>query len=217
MGVSIHYRGRLDNMDHLPALRDELMDIASGLGWQYWILDADWHVPADASLTHSGKAGEIKGHLGLKGIQLKPTGQSEPLDFFFDSEGNLRSPMSVVLIQDGMLRRDDAWISVKTQFSSAQMHVVIIGLLKYMKRRYLSNLEVTDEGEYWNTGDCRILEEKLRLIEEKLDYVSRELSSEHFGDMIGLSADDIAARIERMFHSDETKSRTSTNKEFGQS
>jgi hypothetical protein len=203
MGLSIHYRGRLDNVNQLLALRDELMDIASRNGWQYGTLDEDWHVPADAILTHRGKTAEITGHLGLKGIQLKPTGQSEPLQFFFDSEGNLRSPVNVVLIQSGMLTLDDAWISVKTQFLSAQTHVVIIRMLKYMKRRHLSNLEVIDEGRYWETGDDRILKEKMRLINEKLDFVSRELSSERFGDARRLSVDEIAARIERLFHSDE--------------
>lgn len=207
MGVSIHYRGRINNTDQLPALREELMNIASRIGWQYWILDEDWHVPVSAVLTHSEQACEIKGHLGLKGIQLKPTGQSEPLDFFFDSDGNLRSSMNVVLIQDGILALDDAWISVKTQFLSAQTHVLIIGLLKYIKTNYISNLDVMDEGEYWETGNYRILEEKMRLIEEKLDYVSSKLSSEYFGDIVGLSADDIAARIERIFHSDEDEAK----------
>lgn len=207
MGLSIHYRGRLDNADLLPTLRDELIDIASRLGWQYGVLDEDWHVPASVILTHSGKICEIKGHLGLKGILLKPKGQSEPLYLFFDSEGNLRSPMNMVLIQAGMLTIEDAWISVKTQFLSAQTHVLIIGLLREMKRRYLSNLEVMDEGEYWETENYRILEEKMRLINEKLDYLSSELSSEHFGEALGLSADEVAAGIERLFHSDKPKRR----------
>lgn len=207
MGVSVHYRGRLNSTGQLSALRNELRDIASRIGWRYWILDEDWNVPAEAILAHNEKTCEIKGHLGLKGIQLTPPGQSEPLCFFFDSEGNLRSPMNVVLIRDGTLAPEDAWISVKTQFLSAQMHVLIVGLLKYVKGRYLSNLEVIDEGEYWETGDYRVLEEKMRLIQEKLDYVSNELSSIQIDDVAGLSADEIADRIEHLFHSDEPKSK----------
>ena len=165
-------------------------------------LRTDKHIFGSFPLCHNANFLDAQ---CLKGIQLKPEGQSELLDFFFDSEGNLRSPMNIVLIRDGMLKPEDAWISVKTQFLSADTHVWIIGLLKYVKSRYLSNLKVSDEAEYWETGNRQILEEKMRLINEKLDYISCELSSEHFGDTTGLSADEIASRIERLFHTDEQK------------
>ena len=204
MGVSIHYRGRLDNSDQLPEFREKLKSIASGLGWQYQILDEAWINPVNAILIHSGKRAEIKGHLGLRGIRLKPSGESESIDFFFDAKGYLLSPMNVVLIQEGVLAIDDAWISVKTQFMPAEMHAMIIGLLKYIKEHYIPNLEVEDEGEYWETGDYRILEDRMRLIQEKMDYLSHELSSKELGD---LSLDEIATQIERLFHAEDVKSR----------
>ena len=89
---------------------------------------------------------------------------------------------------------------------SAKMHVLITGLLKYIQEHHLPNLEVRDEGEYWETGDYRNLEKKMRVIEEKLDYLSRELSSDYFGDSGSTSADEIAARIERLLHAEELKS-----------
>lgn len=207
MGVSIHYRGRLDSTDHLPALRNALMSFASSIGWRCRILDEDWNVPANTILEHRGETPEIKGHLGLKGIQLVPPGESEPLEFFFDSRGDLRSPMNVVLVQDGILASDDAWISVKTQFMSAKMHVLIIGLLKYIKEHHIPKLEVSDEGGFWETGDYRNLVEKMRLIENKLDYLSRELSSDYFGNSGSPSADEIAERIEVLLHAEEVKSK----------
>ncbi|MFO7601948.1 MAG: hypothetical protein R6X27_19380 [Candidatus Desulfacyla sp.] len=170
-------------------------------------MDDDWSVPAAAVLEHSGRTSEIKGHLGLKGIQLKPPGESEALSFFFDSKGYLLSPMDVILVQEGALALYDAWVSVKTQFLSAEMHVMIIGLLKYIKEHHLPNLEVKDEGAYWETGDYQTLEDKMRLIQGKIDYLSRELSSGYLGDMAGLSADEIAARIERLFHAEDVKSK----------
>ena len=118
------------------------------MGWQYRVLDEDWSVPGNVVLHQSEKIAEIKGHLGLKGIQLKPAGESD-----------------------------------------------------------FPNLEVKDEGEYWETGDYRALEDKMRMIQEKIDYLSRELSSEHFGDITGLSGDEIAARIERLVHAEDVKSR----------
>ena len=115
--------------------------------------------------------------------------------------------MNVILVQERILALDDAWITVKTQFLSAEMHVIIIGLLKYIKERHLPKLEVMDEGEYWETGDYRILEDKMRVIQGKINYLSRELSSEYLGDMAGLSADEIATRIERLFHDEKMKSK----------
>jgi hypothetical protein len=115
--------------------------------------------------------------------------------------------MNVVSLREGLLAPDNAWISVKTQFMSAKMHVLIIGLLKYIKEHHIPNLEVRDEGEYWETGDYRNLEEKMRLIGNKLDYLSRELSSDYFGDSGSPSADEIAARIECLFHAEEVKSK----------
>jgi hypothetical protein len=208
MGVSIHYRGKLDNKDRLPALRNALSGIASSLGWQCRVLDEDWNTPANAILAHRGKTAEIEGHLGLKGIQLSPPGKSESLDFFFDSEGNLLSPMSIVLIQEGVLALDDAWISLKTQFLSPELHVFIIGLLKYIKEQYIPNLEVRDEGEYWETEDYQNLVKKMEVIDKKLDYLSRELFSDCLVDPGSLSVDEIAARIEFLLHAEELKSRS---------
>lgn len=204
MGVSIHYRGRLDNPDQLPEFCEKLKSIASGLNWHYQILDDDWNIPVNAILIHRGKRAEIRGHLGLRGIGLKPSEESESIDFFFDAKGFLLSPMNIILIQEGVLAIDDAWITVKTQFMSAETHAMIIGLLNYIKEHYIPNLEVKDEGEYWETGDYRILEDKMRLIKEKIDYLSHELSSKDLGD---LSLDEIATEIERLFHAEDVTSR----------
>jgi hypothetical protein len=109
----------------------------------------------------------------------------------------------MVLILDGTLGPEQAWVSVKTQFASPEIHVWITGLLKYLKKRYISDLQVSDEGQYWETGDMRILKEKMDLINEKIEHISNELSSGGFGDVSGLSPEQIAARIEQLLCDDE--------------
>ena len=198
MGVSIHYRGRLDDVAQISALSEELADIADAMGWQSTRLEDDWGEPANARLRGSRNGGQIDGHLGLKGVQITPAPKGESLSFFLDREGALRSPMSVLSILDGTLEPEQAWVSVKTQFASPGVHVWIIGLLKYLKKRYISDLEVSDEGEYWETGDVDALREKMDLIGEKLECISSELSSSRFGDVTGLSADQISSRIEQL-------------------
>jgi len=163
MGVSIHYRGRLNDVGQLARLREEMADIAAAMGWETTRLDDDWERPADARLRFTARGAQIDGHLGLKGILMTPDVEAESLSFFFDREGNLRSVMDVVSILDGTLKAEDAWVSVKTQFASPEVHVWIVGLLKYLKKRYISDLQVSDEGQYWETGDTRILREKMDL------------------------------------------------------
>jgi len=199
MGVSIHYRGRLDDVGRLAVLCEELTDIAAAMGWESTRLDDDWDKPADARLRVTPSGARIDGHLGLKGIQIMLGPKAEPLSFFFDREGNLRSPVDTVSILDRILDPEQAWVSIKTQFASPEVHVWIVGLLKYLKKRYISDLRVSDEGQYWETGDVRILKEKMDLINEKIEHISSKLSSSRLGDMSGLSAEQIASRIEQLF------------------
>ena len=197
MGVSIHYRGRLDDVARISALSEELADIADAMGWQSTRLEDDWEETARARLRGIPGGGRIDGHLGLQGVQITPGHKGESLSFFFDREGALRSPVTMLSILDGTLKPEQAWISVKTQFVSPEVHVWIIGLLRYLKERYISDLEVSDEGEYWETGNVDALTEKMDLLDEKLECIAGGLSSSRFGDVTGLSADQIASRIEQ--------------------
>lgn len=72
MGVTIHYRGWLNDVGQLGALCDELEDIAKAMGWRSTTRDDDWEQPADASLRRAEAGVAIDGHLGLKGIQITP-------------------------------------------------------------------------------------------------------------------------------------------------
>ena len=203
MGVSIHYRGRLDDVGQLARLCEELVDIAAAMGWRSTSLDDDWGQAANARLRITSAGASIDGHLGLKGVQITPEADAESLSFFFDWEGNLRCPVSMGLILNGTLKPEEAWVSVKTQFASPEIHVWIVGLLKYLKKRYISDLQVSDEGEYWETGDIRILKEKMDLIGAKLDHISCELSSARLSDVSGLSAEQIASKIEQLLLADK--------------
>ena len=90
MGVTIHYRGILDDPARIRDLRRELADIAKSMDWEYSLLDDDWTVPPNAVLVHEQGAARIKGHLGLKGISLLPGGGGEALTFFVDADCRLR-------------------------------------------------------------------------------------------------------------------------------
>ena len=125
--------------------------------------------------------------------------KGEPLAFFFDARGNLRAPLDMVLIQEGAIKPQDSWVSCKTQFAPPEIHIWIVGLLKYLKRKYIPDLEVSDESDYWQTGDRQLLEQKMQFLQSKMDQLAGALKAGRLGDMSGLTADEIAQKLERWF------------------
>jgi hypothetical protein len=196
MGVSIHYRGKLSDIRKIKVLCDELALISDKMGWACTRLEEDWSKPADATIEITDHRSQIIGHLPLKGIAFTINPKCESLQFFFDAKGYLRDPMSMVQISKGNMNTEDSWVSIKTQFAGPVAHIWIVGLLKYLKEHYLSDLEVRDEGEYWETENFGTLKEKMNLINEKLDAVTGELSRVTGHHIERLSADDIASMIE---------------------
>jgi hypothetical protein len=198
MGVSIHYRGRVADTQNIKTICDELAAIADKMNWRYTRLDEDWTQSADASIEVTEQGSQITGHLPLKGIVLTLNPKCETLGFLFDSNGNLCDPISMVNISEGTLKPEDVWISVKTQYAGPETHIGVIGLLKYLKKLYIPDLEVQDEGGYWETGNFKILKEKMDFVGEKIAAVSAELSRVAKGHVASFSADEIASIIEAL-------------------
>lgn len=198
MGVTIHYRGTLDDSARLPVLCDELADVAQAMGWSAIRIDDDYDAPADARLHHDSDGAHVEGNAGLKGIVLTPNDGSESLWFCFDRESQLRSLLGQVLLLDGTLKPEESWASTKTQFSSPERHVWMVGLLRYVQKHYVSNLEVRDDGGYWDTGDLAELRRRMNLIDGMIADMTTALASPRFAALAGQSADEIAAAIEKL-------------------
>ncbi len=198
MGVTLHYRGTLDDSRRLPVLCDELADVARAMGWSTARIDDDYNAPLDAHLNHDSGGAHIEGNVGLKGIVLTPDDGSESLWFCFDRDGQLRSLLGQVLILDGTLKPEESWAFTKTQFSSPERHVWIVGLLRYVQKHYVSNLNVRDDGGYWDTGDLTELRRRMDLIHEKIGEMTAALSSPRFAALAGQSPEEIVAAIEKL-------------------
>ncbi len=198
MGVSIHYRGKMADISTINVLCDEMALVADKMGWTCTRLDNDWSKPADATIEVTEKGAQITGHLPLKGIAFSIHPKCESLRFFFDAHGNLCDPVSLTLISEGALKPEDVWITVKTQFAGPDTHIWIVGLLKYIHEHYLPELQVRDEGEYWETGSYETLRNKMNLINEKIDSICGELSRVTGSRLEKLSADELASMIEAL-------------------
>lgn len=160
MGITIHYSGKIDNKNDILDLVDELMDFADISKWDYRVID-------EPQLT---------------GIILYIHPDSESFSLTFDNKGELKSYFTY---QDESGREAIKEINplfVKTQFAGVQTHITIIKLLQYIKKRYISNLEVKDEGKFWDTGDVKLLKERFTYLKKALEkteamFLTEELSS----------------------------------------
>ena len=198
MGVTIHYRGRLTDIQDINPFCDELAMVAEKMGWTFTRLDEDWSKSANATIEVTPRGSQIHGHLPLKGIQLTPHPKCETLQFYFDSDGSLCSLVNMAMISEGSLKPEDVWVSVKTQFAGPETHVWIIGLLKYLKEHYIRDLEVDDEGEYWESSNLETLSAKMELINEKIGMLSNELSRINSGHIDKFSPVELATMIETL-------------------
>lgn len=176
MGLTIHYLGGIDRIEDIPKLVDELEDIADSMDWMSQRINDDETGP------------------NFRGIIVNPKGDCEPLCFLFDRAGKLRGLMD--LITDQVEPTEYSYYnSTKTQFTSIETHVWIIGLLRYLKKHYLSNLEVNDEGDYWESESLDTLKEKKDFLQNTINQIAGALkAAEPLPENI--SIDELIAKIE---------------------
>lgn len=193
MGLSIHYRGTLTDKKQIYPLMDELEDIARSMQWTCRRFDEDWSRTPDARLSHEvpGQI-SIEGEAGLKGVMLDLHEQCESLWLCFNASGALTSVLQVALLADEGYPSAPGWLSVKTQFAGADIHIAIVKLLRYLKGKYLHDLEVEDESGYWQNGKREAVTQQINLIGQGLRAIEEELES---ADPKGEA--DIVARIEQ--------------------
>jgi len=178
MGLSIHYKGGIDHTDLIPRLIDELEDIAESMRWTSQRINTDETDP------------------DFRGILINPSGDCEPLCFIFDRDGRLRCLADLITGQVEPTEYS-GYCATKTQFTTVETHIWIIGLLRYLKKHYLSDLEVTDEGEFWETEDRATLIGKKNFLQSKIDQVAEGFESTAFeGDAQSIEA--IVAHIEKI-------------------
>ena len=176
MGLTIHYQGGIDRIEDIPKLVDELEDIAESMGWMSQRINNDESDP------------------NFRGIIVNPKGECEPLCFLFDRTGKLRVLMD--LISDQIEPTEYSYFnSTKTQFVAIETHVWIIGLLRYLKKHYFSDLSVRDEGGYWETENFETLKEKKNFLQSKINQLGEALeTAESLPE--DFSVDELIARIE---------------------
>src|SRR5262249_22958821 len=76
--------------------------------------------------------------------------------------------------EDGRLE-EKPWCFVKTQFGAVEGHLALVKILTSLKREFVHDLEVLDEGEYWETGDLAELVRKRTFLQSAMDGLAEGL------------------------------------------
>lgn len=177
MGISIHYKGKIADSTRIDELCDELADIAQTMGWEWDTINNDVTVPSTARIENNGNGIEISGHLPLKGILLHLHPDCESLTFLFEKHGCLCDMLTMIGVTEGYAQPQNCSLCVKTQFAGPDTHIMIVKLLRYISRKYMPDLKVTDEGEFWEKNDEALLCRKFNAMNEKLDSIKRVLEA----------------------------------------
>jgi hypothetical protein len=160
MGLSIHYSGYIKNTSLIEELMTEVTDICHSLAWTSQLI----REPNSDSIN---------------GILFAPEG-CEPIFLTFLPNGRMCSPVNLMnrdIYEDNELDKELLYTtSTKTQFAGPDAHIAVIKLLRYMKEKYFSRFDLTDEGEYWETGDEKVLLARFAKYNFLLDAVSAALS-----------------------------------------
>lgn len=161
MGITIHYKGKLNSTDLNDQFCEELEDIARSMEWTYNSFDFD-----------------EKNKTPVKGLFIQPHPKSELLQFMIDKNGFLRN----ALMLEHFPHDDEITFlnHTKTQFAPIEIHIAIVKLLKYLHQKYIENLDVYDEGDYWQTGDTTLLQERFDFLNVKIAMLEDVFSKIEF-------------------------------------
>lgn len=178
MGIAIHYKGKLNSTDLINKFCEEMEDISKSMNWKINSFDY-----------------KEEDKTPVKGLFISPHPEAELLQFMIDKNGYLRN----ALMLEHYPHDDDITFlnHIKTQFAPIDIHIAVIKLLKYVQQKYVTNLEVYDDGDYWQTGDAALLKEKMDFLSEKIDIFEVALNSIPFDPYE--SAESIANKIEDIF------------------
>jgi hypothetical protein len=162
MGLCFHYSGKIKDEHLIKDLVGEVADIADSLKWDRVIFGND-------SLEKFN--GEFINDEEFSGISITPP-ECETVFLCFMKDGNLYNPVSWQFYEEDPVQFPIGFtttLSVKTQYAGIEVHKILINLFRHLGNKYLSDLQIMDEGYYWETDDEEVLKEKFRLYEGLVD------------------------------------------------
>jgi hypothetical protein len=87
---------------------------------------------------------------------------------------------------------------VKTQFGPIEGHVALVELLRGIKREFMPDLEVMDEGGYWEERDVVKLRQRIEFLGRAISMLADELTKDRLSPEAREDSEILATRIERL-------------------
>ncbi len=133
MGVTIHFEGQLKSDNDFESVMTKAKNFALKNDIPYEFFPESFkklsRVKDEQNWDYEGPA---------KGIRIQPGQNCDPLWLEFDKNNYIQE-------------------FCKTQFAGIDTHIQIISFLKEIQSNFIE-LQVTDEGEYWDTENKALLE-----------------------------------------------------------
>jgi len=159
MGITIAYRGRLADFARIEDFEDRLVDCALEIGAMVQI----WRSWADDNPERM-----------VRGVILGLAPGQESTSLLLSPEGWLIGLTDIQDAEEGRLK-EPPWCFIKTQFGPVEGHVALVEMLAALKREFLPDLEVSDDGGYWETRDLGELVRKRSLTKGAIDSLAEGL------------------------------------------
>jgi hypothetical protein len=182
MGVTISYHGSLADLDRLVDFEDRAIDLALELGGQARV----WRTTGDDDPSRV-----------VRGVLLNLFPGPETFSLLISPEGWLIGLADIEDAEKGKLA-EPPYCFVKTQFGPLEGHAALIEMLSMLKKEFLPDLEVSDEGGYWESRNLELLTRNFRQVQAAIDGLVKNF------ELYGLSAeaaedrDILIKRIERI-------------------
>jgi hypothetical protein len=147
MGITVHYRGQINEYDQIDELVSDAAIFAGVYGWRYEIIESGINSP-----FHNADRENPEQLPEVKGIVIMPD-NCEPISLTFEIDGKLCAPFCPPISdKDGL-----PYVFTKTQYAGPFVHYSLIKLLKCLGEKYFSKLILNDEAEYWEKQDEEFL------------------------------------------------------------
>ncbi|MEM8529002.1 MAG: hypothetical protein AAGG68_30505 [Bacteroidota bacterium] len=155
MGLTIHFKGQLRDIKQLPAFVEEVEDIANSLNWKSHRIDEVVELEESCPLAEERTNGGVR----IRGLHVTPP-KCETFCFTFAPSGKMMSLFGVLSAARHPEEDFAYWLHTKTQYAGIELHIAAISLMRYLEKKYFQYLEVSDEGQYWESNDVDLLTQR---------------------------------------------------------
>ncbi len=197
MGITIHYSGKLDDARVLPDLLLAAKHSCFQREWEYQEIDeriigkVERWIPSDDEEIHT-KTASIDDT--LRGLIINPHPESESVWLTFNQRAELCFYMP---LQETGMYWENKLLFTKTQFAPLDIHIAICELLHLIQDKYFPSLQVSDEGEYWETRDPDRLARNIGMLNGIMDRLETALNDENADNPIADAIRDAADEAEK--------------------